>query len=325
MNKLPFEETKREVLVKKEGDTDSKCRDKRDTKTMINYGIVVINKPQGPTSHQVTAFVKSILEIRHAGHGGTLDPNVTGVLPIALGRATRIVQALLKAGKEYVCLMHIHKDVSEEKIRQVMNEFIGKIKQIPPLKSAVKRRERERKVYYLEILEIERRDVLFRIGCEAGTYVRKLCDDVGKKLGSGAHMAELIRTKAGPFTDKEWNSLHDLKDAYEYYKEGNEEELKKIILPVERGVEYLAKIWVFDNAVDSICHGADLSLPGVSKLHSGIQEGDLIAVMTLKDELICLGKALKNSNEMLKEGRGKAVKTKKVFMERGIYPKFVKN
>lgn len=323
MNKLPFEEIKREILVKKEGISDDKYDDRRDIKIRINYGIVNINKPAGPTSHQVSAFVKNILGIKHAGHGGTLDPNVTGVLPIALGRGTRIVQGLLKAGKEYVCLMHIHKDVEEEMVREVFKEFIGKIKQIPPLRSAVKRQERQRRIYYLEILEIDGRDVLFKMGCEAGTYVRKLCDDIGKKLGTGAHMAELVRTKAGPFTEKDWNSLHDLKDAYEFYKEGDEKELKKIILPIENGVEHLAKIWVFDSAVDTICHGADLSLPGVSKLHPDIKEGDLIAIMTLKDELVCLGEALKNSEEMLKEERGKCVKTKKVFMERGVYPKFI--
>lgn len=323
MNKLPFEEIKREVLIKKENSSDDRYRDKRDIEDLINYGIVNINKPAGPTSHQVSAFVKNILGIKHAGHGGTLDPNVTGVLPIALGRGTRIVQGLLKAGKEYVCLMHIHKDVDEEKIKEVMNEFIGKIKQIPPVRSAVKRQERQRRIYYLEILEIDGKDVLFKVGCEAGTYVRKLCDDIGKKLGTGAHMAELVRTKAGPFTDRTWYSLHDLKDAYEFYKEGNDRELKKIILPIERGVEHLAKIWIFDSAVDTICHGADLSLPGISKLHSEISKEDLIAVMTLKDELICLGESLKNSDEMLKEERGKAIKTKKVFMERGVYPKYI--
>ena len=244
-------------------------------------------------------------------------------MPVALGRATRIVQGLLKAGKEYVCLMHIHKDVSEQRVREVFNEFIGKIKQIPPVRSAVKRQERERKIYYIEILETDDKDVLFKVGCEAGTYIRKLCDDIGRRLGTGAHMAELIRTKAGPFSENDWCSLHDLKDAYEFYKEGDEEELKKIIFPIERAVEHLGKVWIFDNAVDTVCHGADLSIPGISKLESDIKQGELIAVMTLKDELVCLGEALKNSEEMIDENKGKAVKTKKVFMKRSIYPKFV--
>jgi len=325
MGKLPFEKEGRKILVKKDGTTISdygKHPSERKVEELIDWGVINLNKPQGPTSHQVAGYVKEILKLDHVGHGGTLDPNVTGVLPIALEKARRIVQALLSAGKEYVCLMHIHKEVDEKKIRNVFEEFLGKIEQIPPVRSAVKRRKRERQIYYLEILEIEGRDVLFKMGCQAGTYVRKLCDDIGKKLGTGAHMAELIRTKAGPFKAEEWHTLHDIKDAYEFYKEGNEKELKSIILPIEKAVEHLPKIWIFDNAVDTVCHGADLKLPGISKLHSGINEGEMVAVMTLKDELVCLGESSKDSESMIKEQKGLAVKTKKVFMDRGTYPKF---
>ncbi len=176
---LPFEKIKRKILVKKEAETDNKlgCKpEERTTEEIINYGIVNINKPQGPTSHQVSDYVQKILGITKSGHSGTLDPHVHGVLPIALGRATRIVQALLKAGKEYVGIMHLHKDIEEEKVKLVIKKhFIGKIKQIPPLKSAVKREERTREIYYFDILEKQEKDVLFITGCEAGTYIRKLC------------------------------------------------------------------------------------------------------------------------------------------------------
>jgi len=325
MGKLPFEEHPGKIIVKKEGSTSpdyGKKPEERGIEELIDWGVINLNKPSGPTSHQVAAYVKGILKLDHVGHGGTLDPKVTGVLPIALEKARRIVQALLKSGKEYVCLMHIHKDVEENKLREVFEEFKGKIDQVPPVRSAVKRVKRQRRIYYLEILEIDGKDILFRMGCEAGTYVRKLCDDIGKRLGTGAHMAELVRTKAGPFNDKTWCSLHDLKDAYEFYKEGNGEELKKIILPVEKAVEHLPKIWIFDNAVDTVCHGADLKIPGISKFSSGINNGDMVAVMTLKNELVCLGEALKSSEEVEKEDKGITIKTKKVFMERGIYPKF---
>src|SRR3989344_6938788 len=151
---------------------------------LLEYSIVNINKPQGPTSHQVSDFIKRIFEIEKAGHSGTLDPNVTGVLPIALGRATRIVQVLLKAGKEYTGLMRIHKDTDEAKINEAVKIFVGKIKQLPPVRSAVKRQFREREVYELEILEISGKNVLFRIRCEAGFYVRKFCYEFGKALGT---------------------------------------------------------------------------------------------------------------------------------------------
>ena len=146
------------------------------------------------------------------------------------------------------------------------------------------------------------------------------CDDFGKRLGTGAHMQELIRTKAGPFKVENSFTLHDLKDAFTLYKnEGNEKEIRKLILPVESGVEHLNKIWVFDGAVNNLCHGSDLYSPGVVKLHKNIERGDLVAVMTLKNELVCLGIAESNSDVLLKNGKGLIAKTKKVFMERNTY------
>ncbi len=328
MGKLPFELIERNVIVKKEYSTNNKygCDPyKRDVKELIDYGIINLNKPHGPTSHQVSDYIQRILNIKKAGHSGTLDPGVTGVLPIALGKATRIVQTLLKTGKEYVCLMHVHKQINEEEIKNVCNSFIGKIKQIPPIKSAVKRQEREREIYYLEILEIDKQDVLFRVGCEAGTYIRKLVWQIGQKLKTGAHMQQLIRTKVGAFIDKDWVSLQDVKDAYEFYKEGDEKEIRNVIKPYEIAVDHLPKIWVSDNTVDALCHGANLYVIGISKLHNKINENDDVAIFTLKDELICLGKANMNSDEMLQKDKGIAVLTNKVFMERGVYPKYAKN
>lgn len=245
---------------------------------------------------------------------------MTGVLPIALGRATRIVQALLTAGKEYVGIMHLHKNIDETRLRETIKEqFIGKIKQIPPLKSAVKRQLRTRTVYYFEILEIEDKDVLFKVGAEAGTYIRKLIHDIGKSLGVGAHMAELRRTKAGPFDESTLFSLHELQDAYYFWKEeSNEKFIRKVMQPIENGVQHLPKIWVFDTTVGSLCHGVDLKVPGISKLHSSINNDDNVAVMTLKEELVALGTAKMNSEEMMSD-KGLAVNIEKVFMKQGTY------
>ena len=321
-NLLPFEKHEREILIRKTSETNPTfglSPEKRSIEEIIPYGIVNIDKPRGPTSHQVSDYVQKILGISKSGHSGTLDPNVTGVLPIALGRGTRIVQTLLNAGKEYIALMHIHKDADEEKIKQCVGSFIGKIKQMPPIKSSVKRRMRQREIYYLDILEIDNRDVLFRVGCEAGTYIRKLIHDIGVKLNTGAHMAELRRTKAGPFDESTLATLHDLKDAYHFWKENKDESyLRKIIQPIENAVMHLPKIWVFDTAVETLCHGSELKVPGISKLEAGIKKGDTVAIMTLKSELICLGKSLMNSNQILGE-RGIAVKTEKVFMLTGSY------
>jgi H/ACA ribonucleoprotein complex subunit 4 len=322
--KLPFEKIKREIFVKKESETNlnhGQNPEKRSIEELISYGIINLNKQEGPTSHQVSDYVQKILNINKAGHSGTLDPKVTGVLPIALGRATRIVQTLLKSGKEYICLMHLHKKIDDELIYKTAESFIGKIKQLPPIKSAVKRELRTREIYYLKILEIQDKEVLFKIGCEAGTYIRKFCFDFGIKLKTQAHMIQLIRTKAGPFTDKTWKTLHDLKDSYVLYKENqNEKYIKEIILPIEKAVDHLPKIFVHDSAVSTLCHGADLSIPGINR-YNNFNEDETIAIMTLKNELICLGTSLSKYDEIENNDKGKIIKVNKVFMNPDLYPK----
>ena len=321
---LPFEKIKRNVLIKKESKTNPElgCNPaERKTEEIINYGVVNINKCQGPTSHQVSDYVQKILHINKSGHSGTLDPNVHGVLPVALGRSTRIVQILLKSGKEYVGIMHLHKDIDEKKVSETIKKyFTGKIKQIPPLKSSVKRVMREREIYYFDILEKQDKDVLFIVGCQAGTYIRKLIHDLGQKLKVGAHMLELRRIKAGPFKEETSFTLQDLTDAYHFYKkENNEKFLRKIIQPVENAVKHLPKIWIFDTTIDSLCHGADLNIPGIGKLNDKIKANDKVAVMTLKDELVALGIAKLDSEEIMEKEKGLAVKTDKVFMKTETY------
>ncbi|MEK6983720.1 MAG: RNA-guided pseudouridylation complex pseudouridine synthase subunit Cbf5 [Nanoarchaeota archaeon] len=322
-NLLPFEKIERNELVRKEADTDEKygCRpEERKTEEIINYGIVNIDKPKGPTSHQVSDYIQKILKINKSGHSGTLDPAVTGVLPVALGRATRIVQTLLTAGKEYVAIMHLHKEIEEEKLREtIKNKFIGIIQQMPPLKSSVKRQLRPRTIYYFDILEKDGKDVLFKVGVEAGTYIRKLIHDIGKELGIGAHMAELRRTKAGPFNESSLIKLQELIDAYYFWIEDkNEKFLRQSIRPVENGIKHFAKVWVFDATVESLCHGVDLKVPGISKLNGNINKNEIVSIMTLKDELVALGTAKMGSKEMTGE-KGIAVQTERVFMQPGIY------
>ncbi len=323
--RLPFEKKERAVVKKRDSKSDSNygCDPYRRTvDELLKYGVVNIDKPKGPTSHQVSAYVQQILGIGKAGHSGTLDPSVTGCLPVALGRATRVVQTLLTAGKEYVAIMHVHRPFDDYMAYQVVERFTGKIRQMPPIKSAVKRQYRERTVYYMKIIEIKDQDVLFRVGCEAGTYIRKLIHDMGSELGNGAHMAELRRTKAGPFKeDEKLCSLQDLADAFYYWKEeDNDVPIRKILRPMEEAVEHLPKIWITDSTIDAICHGADLAAPGIAELHEGIEPDQLVALMSLKGELVAYGRAMANTDKML-EPKGIVVNTMKVFMEPGTYPR----
>ncbi len=328
MNKLPYE-IKREVLIKADADTNpdyGTSPEQRSTEQLLQYGCVNIDKPKGPTSHQVSDFIQKILHINKSGHSGTLDPQVTGVLPIAFEKATRLVQTLLKAGKEYICIMHLHKEVDEKTLQQTAKKFTGRIKQLPPIKSSVKRQYRFRDIYYFNILEIDGKDVLFQVGCQAGTYIRKLCHDFGKSVGCGAHMAELRRTRTAHFDESTLTTLQDLTDAFHYYKnENNDKFLRKIIYPAEFAIQHLPKIWVFDTTVHSLSHGANLNIPGIAKLHSRIEPDQQVAVMTLKHELIALGKAQLTSEKIMKKDKGLAVKTEKVFIDPEVYPRISKN
>ena len=293
----------------KEQGSQGKKPEERTVEQLLNAGIIVLNKPAGPTSHQVAEYVKNILKIKKAGHGGTLDPAVSGVLVIMLNNATRIGNTMLTAGKEYICLMHLHKDnVTDEELQKAIKKFTGKIRQKPPVRSAVKRQERTREVYYADILERQGKDVLLKIGCQAGTYMRKWCDQVGELLG-GAHMAQLHRSKAGPFTDKEYVTLQDVADAKE------EDKLKEIIKPIEAATTHMKKIWVTDSTVNPLCHGANLNVPGIAKYDDNIKALDQVAIFTLKNELICIGQAKMTSNQIKKASKGKAIRTSKVFLE----------
>ena len=212
--------------------------------------------------------------------------------------------------------MHLHQEVAEETIREAIQKFIGKMRQRPPVKSAVKRVERTREIYEFEIIEIKGKDVLFRVKCQAGTYIRVLCHKIGEELGIGAHMAELRRTKAGPFTEQDHLvTLNDLQDAYHFHKEENNSKLLlHCIQPIENALKHLSKCWLLDTTLQSVSHGRDIAIPGISKLEN-FRKGEIVAVMTLKEELVAIGEATMSAVEINTKQKGIAVKVKKVFME----------
>ncbi len=302
--------------LKKVSGKFGKPPEERTVEELLSCGLVNLDKPKGPTSHQVVDYVKKILHLKKAGHSGTLDPAVTGVQPIALGRATRITQFLLTAPKEYVGIMHLHKPVEKEKLKETLKKFIGEIIQLPPVKSAVKRVKRKRKIYALKILEIDGQDVLFEMKCQAGTYVRKWCHDFGEEIGVGAHMTELRRTQAGPFTEKDnLVTLTDLQDAYFFYQEENNPKfLRYCLQPLEKAVKHLPKCWILDTTILSLTHGRDLAIPGIAKLET-FPSNQKVAILTLKGELIAIGHSLLSTEEIIKKKKGLALEVKKVFME----------
>ncbi len=291
----------------------------RSVDKLLRNGIIILDKWQGPTSRDVTSTVKNVLSLAKAGHSGTLDPAVSGVLVICLENACKIMPALQGMEKEYVGVMKLHKEVPEKEIRRVVSAFTGAIRQKPPVRSAVARKERTRHIYGFEILDISGRNVAFKVACEAGTYVRKLCHDIGIKIG-GAHMSELRRTRAGRFTEDMSCRLQDVSDAYALWKKEGDESIRDFVLPVEAGVEHLKKIVMKDSAVFSVANGSPLYTAGVSRVQSGIMNGELVASFTLKGELVSIGQADMTSNEIMKH-RGIAVKTDRVIIDKNTYPR----
>ncbi len=298
---------------------------KRSVRELLRFGVVNLDKPRGPTSHQVVAWIKDILKVEKAGHGGTLDPKVSGVLPIALERSTRVVNYLLKSDKSYAAVMTLHGDVDDAEILEVFSAFTGSILQTPPLKSAVKREPRERIISTIRFVERHDRDVLFEVTCEAGTYIRKLCRDMGEALLVGANMSELRRTHSGRFAEEEACMLQDLVDAMYYFeKEGNEAEIRRYVHPVEDLIEEMPKIWVRDTAVEALCNGASLALPGILKCESQVVPGGMVAVLTLKGELVGVGQSRMSAKEIFDGDSGMAADLSRIVMDRGIYPRYWK-
>jgi len=324
MSKRPAWEIQREVRVKAEEEPSPEYGTpprQRPLQQHMRFGVLVLDKVPGPTSHEVASWVKKLLELDKVGHGGTLDPKVTGVLPVTLQDSTKVVQALLESGKEYVCVMRTHGEEREVRVRDALKLFTGELYQRPPLRSSVKRRLRTRYIYGVDFLEGDGKNWLFRVACESGTYIRKLCYDVGEYLGAGAHMQELRRTRSGPFTEGEACTMYDLADAIDLREGGDEEPLRRLIRPLENALELLPKIWVRDSAVEAVCNGAQLAVPGILRYSTGINVNDLVAVLTLKGEAVALMKAEMSSGKIQAESHGITASPVRVIMPRGVYPK----
>jgi predicted rRNA pseudouridine synthase len=282
-------------------------------------GIIVIDKPKGPSSHEVAAWVGKMLGCQ-VGHSGTLDPAVSGVLLVMLGNAVRLAPLLLQHDKEYVCLMRLHGEVPRENILKIAEEFTGRLYQRPPRKSAVKRNLRIREVHELEILDIDGRLVLFRVQCDAGTYIRSLCHHMGLALGVGGHMQQLRRTRSGAFDEKTMFTLHEVQDACIAATEGDTTRLASMILSVDAAVPELPTVIIRDTAIDAICRGAVLAGVGIISC-TQFGKGETVAVLSQKNEFVCLGTALVASDTWKPGQTGLVITPTSVFMQPGIYPR----
>ena len=235
----------------------SKIKEKKSTKELLEFSIINIDKPTGPTSFWTSQFVKKSLKLKKTSHLGTLDPMVTGVLPVGLNRACRLNEYLMHRDKVYVGIMRLHEEVSEEKLEGEMKKFLGKITQLPPVRSRVKRAERIREVKQFKIIEKDGKDVLFLSDVQAGTYIRKLIHDLGERIG-GAHMLELRRTRAGVFEEINSINLYDFKKAIDEYKKGNDKLLREILIPGEIVAKLLPIVQIRKDVVKKVLSGSPI-------------------------------------------------------------------
>ena len=295
---------------------------KRPIALYLSYGLIPLDKTRGPTSHEVVAWVRRLMEVEKAGHSGTLDPGVSGLLPIGLGHATKALSLLLLFPKEYIAVMRIHSSVPREEVDRVVREFTDEIFQKPPQRSAVKRQVRSRRIYEMEILEQQGNLYLLRVLCQSGTYIRKLIYDMGEVLGVGATMVELRRTKVGPLSEENGLvSLHDLYDAVYRMKNGDESRIRALVMPVEDTIPGIKRVVIKDAAVDAICHGAMLAVPGIISISPGIVKGETVVLLSGKGELVAIAQAKMTTDEVLGTKKGIAFPVKRVIMDQGTYPK----
>ncbi len=280
-------------------------------------GFLNVNKPAGMTSHDVVDEIRRLVPGEKVGHTGTLDPEATGVLPIAIGKATKVIQFLEKS-KEYQATMRLGIttdtqdmtgkiiakseaiSVSGEKVREVFKNFLGKIEQIPPMVSAVRvkgkrlyrlawegkrieRPKREVEVYNLKLLRIQPPDIAFEVSCSRGTYIRTLCHDMGKALGPGACLADLVRTRSGIFTLEESYLLEELKRM---------PDLEAILISRDKALAHLPIVKVEEKARESVLNGGPIETSGILELSLPIKREALVRVHNSKESLLAVAQAL---------------------------------
>ena len=292
----------------------------------LKYGVINLDKPANPSSHEIVAWIKKILKVEKTGHSGTLDPKVTGCLIVCLNRATRLVKAQQSAGKEYVAIVKFHNPIENiSEIDACLKKLTGACFQRPPLISSVKRELRIRTIYDYKLYEFdkEKNMAIFWISCEAGTYVRTMCVHLGMLAKVGGHMQELRRVRSGILKEDETMvTMHDVLDAqYVYEQTKKDDYLRRVVRPLEILLTNYKRIVIKDSSINAICYGAKLTVPGVLRFENGIEVGKEVVIISTKGEAIAIAIAEMTSSVLASCDHGVVAKTKRVIMDRDTYPK----
>lgn len=313
------------TIIDSEAKTDSKygCPPERRTvDELLTGGWVLLDKPAGPSSHQLAAWIRDMLGVDKLGHGGTLDPFATGGLVLLSGNATRLTGRILKGDKTYICIFKLPKGITDGALAKAISSLTGHIHNVPPKESAVKVQVRQRTISTFDLIEREERIILTAIHCEAGTYVRTMSRDMGLLLGGEVELLELRRSKSGAFTENDAVSMHQLTDAIHLWKEhGQPSAMKKILLPVESLLSGIPIITLKDGAVAAVAHGAPLASVGVVGLNSEVQRGDEVLMVSLKGEAVALASMTVNGEDVANMKGGEVARPNLVLMATDVYPK----
>jgi H/ACA ribonucleoprotein complex subunit 4 len=295
----------------------------RSLDELLGSGILLVKKPRGPTSHQLTAWIRNILGIKKIGHGGTLDPMATGLLTILCGRATRLTDIILKGDKRYISVIRFGRNIELEELKLLLESLVGEIYNVPPKESAVKVQVRTRTISSLNLLDFDSdsRIAVIEISCVAGTYIRTLTRDIGLLLNTSCEMLELHRDKTSIFDESMACNMHQLVDAIFLWKEHNDERsLRKLLTPVESILTKIPSITIKDGAVAAMTHGAPLARPGLVNASSEINSGSLVVINSMKGEAVAVAEMSVDLGEISNMKKGQIAVAKSVLMSTGIYP-----
>ena len=303
---------------------DFGCRpEERPIDELLKSGIILVEKPRGPTSHQLTAWARNLLGISKIGHGGTLDPFATGLLTLLLGKATRLTDIVLRGDKTYVGILKFGRTVDELELQGVLSSLERVIYNVPPLESAVKIQVRTRTIRSIRLVEVDTdsRIAAFEVSCSAGTYVRTLAKDIGLLLGTNCELTELHRSHTGAFSQGMACTMQQLADAaFLYHEHGDDRGLSSLISPVESILSGLPSIVIKDGAAAALSHGAPLARPGVISAQKGISQGATVQLKTVKGEAVSVAVMKVDSDSLSDIASGEVAVAKSVLMEPGTYP-----
>ena len=294
----------------------------RTIEQLLESCFILLDKSPGPSSHQVSAWARDMMGLEKLGHGGTLDPFASGLLPLLSGKAMRLTGKILTHDKSYLALFKFGKELERNEIEDKMAMLTGKVYNVPPEISAVRVQVRTRKISKFDILDFDGTSLLTHIECEAGTYVRTMARDLGLLLDTPVELKELRRPTSGEFSLSQSITMQQLADAYWLWQEkGEEDAMLRILHPIEDMLSDLPRVVVKDGAAAALSHGAPLLRPGVVSIDDDLNVGTEVLLVTMKGEAVAIAKMSQNSKVIPDMNQGEVAKPNCVLMKEDTYPR----